>query len=90
MTDGRGRTTGDGPSPTRVGRTGLAVVHEGEVVVPALGDEALGLIEAWSDSMSVSYHFPVEIEVRIAPDLTEVQGLIDAAFESIAARLVGR
>jgi hypothetical protein len=88
MTDGRARDTGN--SPTRVTRTGLAVVHEGEVVVPALGDEAMGLAEAWNESMSVAYHFPVEIEVRAAPSLTEVQALIDAALESLAARLSGR
>lgn len=90
MTEERAGPAGDTPSPAKVTRTGLAVVHEGEVVMPAIGDEAMGLVEGWGGSGTVSYHFPVEIEVRVAPTLDEVQAMIDAAFEGLAARLTGR
>jgi hypothetical protein len=48
------------PQPQRVERTGIALVHEGERIYPAEGAIApLGPLSA----ASVSYYFPVEIEV---------------------------
>jgi hypothetical protein len=45
----------------RVERTGIALVHEGEYVVPAPGSAAvLGPVAATS---TVTYTFPVEVEV---------------------------
>jgi hypothetical protein len=44
---------------TRVERTGIALVHEGERILPAAGSEA-----ALADGgQAVSYHFPVEVEI---------------------------
>lgn len=46
---------------TRVAETGLALVHAGEYVVPALGSEA---VFAAAGADGLHYHFPVEIDVR--------------------------
>jgi hypothetical protein len=50
----------------RVGETGLALVHEGELIVPDAGSEA-ELVQAINDPRTVvELHFPVVIEVRAA------------------------
>lgn len=46
--------------PQRVGRTGIALVHEGERIYPAQGSEAQ--LSPLSGT-TVNYYFPVEIEV---------------------------
>ncbi|MGW0203467.1 hypothetical protein [Nonomuraea sp. NPDC003201] len=46
----------------RVQRTGLAVVHEQELIIPAPGSAAQ--IVAAEDATEIRYVFPVEIEVR--------------------------
>lgn len=57
-----------GGRAARVLRTGIALVHEGELVLPAAGSEAQAE-QVIDDSQTViHYHFPVEIEVRAAPD----------------------
>lgn len=52
-----------GPRAARVRRTGIALVHAGELVLPAAGSEAQAEAVALSDRTTVHYHFPVEIEV---------------------------
>ena len=47
----------------RVRRTGIALVHAGELVLPAEGSAAQAEAVAQSDRTTVHYHFPVEIEV---------------------------
>ena len=46
-----------------VRETGLALVHEGEYIVPAAGSEASIEPVARVASGSVNYYFPVEIEL---------------------------
>jgi hypothetical protein len=46
-----------------VERTGLAVVHEGEYIVPAPGSEAVVAPEGEQTGRVVNYYFPVEIEI---------------------------
>ncbi|GAB2686939.1 hypothetical protein [Nocardia thraciensis] len=46
----------------RVDRTGLALVHEGELIKPAPGSAA-GLSAAGPHGRTINYHFPVHIEV---------------------------
>jgi hypothetical protein len=53
----------DSPLASRVTRTGIALVHEGEIILPAPGSEA-DAIDAIDDRYTVHYHFPVEIEIR--------------------------
>ncbi|MFD7080691.1 hypothetical protein ACFYXV_20165 [Streptomyces sp. NPDC002181] len=62
----------------RVDRTGIALVHEGEYIVPAPGSEAV--VSRRSDAgQVVHYHFPVEVEV--------VGGLQDHDVRRIAAHV---
>jgi hypothetical protein len=53
-----------GGGAARVSATGLAVVHEGELVLPAGGSEAQAATVAADSQSVVQYVFPVEIEVR--------------------------
>jgi len=59
---------GSGPiqGPKRVTRTGLALVHENEIVYPAAGNAAQA-IEAVSDAKgAVQVFFPIRVEIRAA------------------------
>lgn len=57
----------------RVERTGIALVHEGETIMPAPGSEASisPTAEDNYEAQVINYHFPVEIEV--IGDLNEAQ-----------------
>lgn len=48
-----------------VERTGLVVLHQGELVIPNPGSEAL--LAAYSGDGMLTLEFPIEIEVRIVP-----------------------
>jgi hypothetical protein len=78
-----GRGSSEVTSPTRVTRSGIALVHEGELIVPAAGAEAD--LEAGTDARGpVIYSFPVEVEVRtvlVEPD-------VDAIARHALSRLV--
>ncbi|MEQ8766301.1 MAG: hypothetical protein RL885_20470 [Planctomycetota bacterium] len=52
-----------GPSPKRVVKTGLALVHENEIVYPAAGSEAMAVRVADEGGFDIVVHFPVVIEV---------------------------
>jgi hypothetical protein len=86
MTDQAGRAGEDerpGSEPTsgipsflhggRVERTGIALVHEGEYVVPAEDSEAMVTHVGLPDAAGgvVTYEFPVRVEV--VGDLTDAQ-----------------
>jgi hypothetical protein len=49
--------------PARVERTGLALLHQGEMVVPEEGSEAL--LSVLEGDGTLVLEFPVEVEVRI-------------------------
>lgn len=51
--------------PMTVARTGLVVLHEGDLVVPAHGSEAV--LATLTGEGTLVVEFPVEIEVRIVP-----------------------
>lgn len=54
------------PGAKRVSRTGIALVHENEIIYPAAGSEAQA-VEALEDSRSrIDVYFPVVIEIREA------------------------
>jgi hypothetical protein len=57
----------------RVEQTGIALVHEGEYIMPAPGSEAVISpgVEGVPDGQVINYYFPVEIE--IIGDLNETQ-----------------
>lgn len=60
--------------------TGIALVHEGEYIVPAPGSEAR--IDPIAAGEAVSFHFPV--------DITVVGGLTEEEREAIEARVFER
>jgi hypothetical protein len=73
----------------RVRRTGIALVHEGELVLPAPGSEA-ELDALLVGGQTVVYHFPVEIEVTTGGGTYDLDAIVDAAMTRIAARLENR
>jgi hypothetical protein len=74
-------------SAKRVVETGIALVHEGELVLPAAGDEAQAMVAADDARSAIHYHFPVEIEVRGAPEPVDPERLATLVFERLARRL---
>jgi hypothetical protein len=74
----------------RVTRTGLALVHAGELVLPAAGSEAEAERVAEDDRSVVTYHFPVEIEVVIGGAEVDANRLADLALGRLAEHLDGR
>ncbi len=75
---------GGGPRASRVRRTGLALVHEGELVLPAAGSEAAASVVVEDDRTVVNYYFPVEIEIRTASSAGDQRSEITRAFASMA------
>ncbi len=53
-----------GSRAARVLKTGIALVHEGELVLPAAGSAAQAQRVLADSRAVVNYYFPVEIEVR--------------------------
>lgn len=71
----------------RVTRTGIALVHEGEIILPAAGSEAEAERVAEDARASVHYYFPVEIEVRAAPDPLDPEEIIERTLRRLAQSL---
>lgn len=74
---------------TRVRRTGLAVVHEGEWVVAAAGSEADFDATDGPDQAVINYHFPVEIEVVAITRAIDHEALVDITLGRLAEYLEG-
>jgi len=72
-----------GGRAARVRQTGIALVHEGEFVLPAAGSEAQATQVAEDAASVIHYHFPVEIEVRAAPDAIDREALIADIFDRL-------
>jgi hypothetical protein len=72
----------------RVERTGIALVHEGEYILPAPGSEAR-LSGAGNDTV-VNYHFPIEIEVIGAVDDAVVAQIAQRVFAELDRELSSR
>jgi hypothetical protein len=83
-------TEGNGSRAARVLSTGLAVVHEGELVLPAAGSEAVAERVADDDRAVIHYHFPVEIEVVGAGVAVDPERLADLTLARLAAHLEGQ
>ncbi|MCA1705896.1 MAG: hypothetical protein LC808_22605 [Actinobacteria bacterium] len=74
----------------RVDRTGIALVHEGEYIVPAPGSEAVVSPHASGAGPVINYHFPVEIHaVGSLPDSESTQ-LAGQVFGQIEQELASR
>jgi hypothetical protein len=85
--DDRRPEDGDGAArAARVLRTGIALVHEGELVLPAAGSEAEAERVADDDRAVIHYHFPVEIEVLSAPPI-DTESVVREALRRLAQGL---
>ena len=71
----------------RVTRTGIALVHEGELILPAAGSEAEGERVADDARAVVHYYFPVEIEVRAGIGSVDPEEIIQLALIRFAQHL---
>ena len=81
--------TSDAGAGTRVTETGIALVHAGEVILPAPGSEA-ETEQVLEDSRTVvQYYFPVEIEVRAAPDAIDSSSIVDRTLRALGNALEG-
>ncbi|MEV4838672.1 hypothetical protein AB0K05_29505 [Nonomuraea sp. NPDC049486] len=74
----------------RVERTGIALVHEGEYVVPAPGSEAV--FSQMGGATRVVWNFPVEVEVVGALSDEQVGAVARHVFDEldVALRRQGR
>ncbi|MFS8197508.1 hypothetical protein ACLVWQ_02355 [Streptomyces sp. CWNU-52B] len=73
----------------RVERTGIALVHEGEYIVPAPGSAAA--VSHRSDAgQVVHYHFPVEVEVVGTLQEHHVRRIAAHVFEELDRELGSR
>jgi hypothetical protein len=83
---------GSGPRTSRaasVRRTGIALVHAGEIVLPAAGSEAEAEAVAFSDRTTIHYHFPVEIEVISGGRALDLDQIADRTLERLLRGLEG-
>ncbi len=82
---------GPGPAPPgdRVERTGIALVHEGEFIVPAAGSEAL-LTPVTGSGPVVNYYFPVEVELVGDVDAAVVNRVVARVFAELDRELSSR
>jgi hypothetical protein len=72
----------------RVLATGIALLHQGELVLPAAGSEAQAERVAADGTADIHYYFPVEIEVRAGAGATiDVEEIARLVFERFARRL---
>ena len=67
----------------RVLRTGLAVVHEGELVLPAAGSEAEAELVTEDARNVIHYYFPIEIEVRSVGEAIDRHALIASTLDAL-------
>jgi hypothetical protein len=74
----------NGGGPAKVTRTGIALVHEGEIVLPAAGSEAQAAQVMDDARASIQYIFPVEIEVVAGAQPLDPHHIADIALERLA------
>jgi hypothetical protein len=80
----------EGGGAARIVRTGLALVHEGELVLPAAGSEAQAE-QVVEDSLStIVFTFPVEIEVRRVEEPVDADAIADRVIRILAQKFESR
>ena len=78
-------------SAKRVRETGIALVHAGELVLPAAGSEAQAEVVAGDAREAVHYHFPVEVIVQgSAGEAVDVRAAIEEAFRDLLHQVRNR
>jgi hypothetical protein len=69
-----------------VERTGIALVHEGEYILPSPGSEAvISGAEVSRMGQVVNYYFPVEIEVIGTPSPEQMRACADFVYDELLA-----
>jgi hypothetical protein len=71
----------------RVERTGIALVHEGEYIMPAPGSEAVISPTDAQAGQVVNYYFPIEIEVVGALSDIHLERIADRVFTQLDTAL---
>jgi hypothetical protein len=71
------------PRAIRVDETGIALVHEGELILPAPGSEAELEAVAGDARATIVYYFPVEVEVRAAPEAVSAEDIVGQALGTL-------
>jgi hypothetical protein len=73
----------------RVERTGLALVHEGEYIVPAAGSEAEISSATEQVGRVVNYYFPVEVEIvgELGPE--HMEAVAQYVYDDLTNQLDG-
>jgi hypothetical protein len=76
----------------RVEKTGIALVHEGEYILPASGSEAhiSPTTETIGTDLVVNYYFPVEIEIIGEISREQVQDITEKVFSALDRELASR
>ena len=74
----------------RVERTGIALVHEGEYIMPAPGSEAQINRAAQRDDLVINYYFPVEIEVIGTLTDEQIRRVSTYVFDELTRELASR
>ncbi len=74
----------------RVERTGIALVHEGEYIMPVPGSEAQIAAAGSTDGMVINYYFPVEIEVIGALTDEQIRLVAEYVFDELTRELSSR
>lgn len=75
----------------RVDRTGIALVHEGEYILPSPGSEAAISAAAPSGGDQViNYYFPVSIEVVGTLTEEQLKQVTDTVFDALDSELASR
>lgn len=74
----------------RVERTGIALVHEGEYIMPAPGSEAQIARDSLADGAVINYYFPVEIEVVGTLGEEQIRLVAEYVFDELARELASR
>lgn len=77
----------DATGAKRVLETGIALVHQGELVFPAVGSEAQAELVAEDARAEVHYHFPVEIEIRAAADRLDITEVTERVLQALVRTL---
>ena len=80
----------EGGGAARVIRTGLALVHEGELVLPAAGSEAQAEQVIDDSVTTIIFTFPVEIEVRRTAEPLDVDAIADRVIRLLAQKFESR
>lgn len=72
----------------RVERTGIALVHQGEYVVPAPGSEAvISAGEGPRGGAVINYYFPVEVQIVGTPTAEQLRQIADYIYDDLLTAL---